>query len=101
MEIDLAYLPALDGAMACLQDEYLNRAHRTNFDYVKNETNLESVAGPLKWLTVDPQTSGGLLLSVPENHAEEILKRIKPFFDKTDFVGRVVARGQGPRLHFK
>jgi selenide,water dikinase len=58
----LSSLPLLPGTLECLERGVLNRAHKTNFDYVKSECNYEGVSEPLKNLTVDPQTSGGLLL---------------------------------------
>jgi selenide,water dikinase len=101
VEIETAQLPVLEGAMSCLENEFLNRAHQSNFDYVKSETNFGSVSEPTKWLTLDPQTSGGLLLSVNEGHAGEILTRIKPFFKNAAIIGRVISENKSERIRLK
>ncbi len=51
----------------------------------------------------DPQTSGGLLLGVPESHVEEILKRLKEIGSVASSVmGEVVAReASGRRLQIR
>ena len=67
-------LPSLPGAMALLQDEFLNRAHKTNRDYVSSEVLFDGILEAEGWLTVDPQTSGGLLLSVDRSAADALLQ---------------------------
>lgn len=82
-------LPRLPGAMVSLEKEILNRAHRTNWEYVKEKTVYRNLAEPLRWLTVDPQTSGGLLLSVGKKQAEEALNRLKNRFPSSQIIGEV------------
>lgn len=95
-EIDLQQLPVLPGAIELLQAEYLNRAHATNWTYVEPFTEYKSAtqaaSEALKWLTVDPQTSGGLLLSVPEQFASQVILRLAEQFPSSRVIGKVRAR---------
>jgi selenide,water dikinase len=83
-------LPVLPGARECLEKGILNRAHKTNSDYVKDETSFAGLPDATRWLFMDPQTSGGLLLSVPEAQADQALQRLRGRFPATAVVGRVV-----------
>lgn len=98
--ISLSALPTLTGALDLLQQEYLNRAHTTNWNYVEPHIQLpesmaQNILEPLKWLSVDPQTSGGLLLSIPENEADLAISKLKERFPKVSRIGRVEALDNG------
>ena len=93
LEIDTASLPTLDGALDLLRAEVLNRAHRTNLRYVEKEVDFGSVSQELRWLTLDPQTSGGLLFSVSETNADRALAAVRAKFPRSAVVGRVVKAG--------
>lgn len=89
-EINTALLPTISGAIECLEAECLNRAHHTNASYVKDKVQYaESVRAALRWLTVDPQTSGGLLLSVPKVYSNIVLTKIRSKFEKAAVIGEV------------
>jgi selenide,water dikinase len=83
-------IPLLPGALACLEKGILNRAHRTNFDYVKSEARLEGLAEAYRWLLMDPQTSGGLLLSIPAREAASAVVKLRGRFPATAIVGEVL-----------
>lgn len=93
-------LPMLPGTRDCLERGILNRAHKTNYDYVKGETSYEGVSEALKNLTVDPQTSGGLLLSIPAADAARAVARLVERFPRVSVVGEVVPEG-GARVEFR
>ena len=90
-EIAISTLPILPGARECLEQKILNRAHKTNWDYVQNEVRFTDKTDFSRSLVTDPQTSGGLLLSVPSARAEEIVKLLKIQFPATAIIGKVVA----------
>jgi selenide,water dikinase len=96
----LSSLPLLPGTLECLERGVLNRAHKTNFDYVKSECNYEGVSEPLKNLTVDPQTSGGLLLSVPAEQAALAMEKLRGRFPRVAVVGEVQPEGKS-RVTFR
>ena len=86
-------IPALPGALKLLAEDFLNRAHATNREYTKSGVSYaDAVTAPEQWLTLDPQTSGGLLLSVPEAQAEALSARLRVRFPVTQVIGRVTDR---------
>jgi selenide,water dikinase len=90
VEIDVRTLPTLEGAIDLLKAEVLNRAHRTNLRYVENEVDFAGTPQEYRWLTLDPQTSGGILFSVSEGQANEALAAVRRKFPRSSIVGRVM-----------
>lgn len=83
-------LPILDLALASLEKGFLTKAHRTNAEYTQKSVNLHaSIRDHEKLILFDPQTSGGLLLSVAENHAKSILERLQTRFQAARIIGKV------------
>ncbi|MCE7913842.1 MAG: selenide, water dikinase SelD [Nitrosomonas sp. PRO4] len=83
-------LPVLDLAFASLEKGYLTKAHRTNFEYARDCTVIHSDIGHIdKLIVFDPQTSGGLLLSVAANQAESIVTSLRARFHAADIIGNV------------
>ena len=101
-EIRLADLPVLPGARECIEEgEMLNRAHKTNGEYTQTECSWSEGAGWARWLTLDPQTSGGLLLSVPADQAARAVEQLKARFPRTAQIGSVTEPpSAGPRVRF-
>ncbi len=91
-EVSLAMLPALPGALECLARGTLNRAHHSNAAYAKPFVSYETASEQAKWLTVDPQTSGGLLLAVGEKDADRAIAGLRTRFPQTMRIGRVLAK---------
>ncbi len=87
--IDLKELPFLSGAEICLDAEILNKAHYSNADYVSKDVEYIEATATQRWLTVDPQTSGGLLLAVPQSASESVLEKLKQRFPQASIIGRV------------
>jgi selenide,water dikinase len=98
LQIDVGALPILPGAIECIEREFLNRAHYSNQSYVESRAIYEDVSQSMRWLTVDPQTSGGLLLSVPSSRAAEAERELRLRFPMTRRIGEVVP---GPGVQFK
>lgn len=89
LEIRTEALPRIKGAVECLANEMLNRAHKTNLEYVQAEIDYSRVAEIDQWLSLDPQTSGGLLLAIPEEQAQKALAKIQTRFPLARHIGRV------------
>jgi selenide,water dikinase len=103
LQIDIDAVPVMDGAL---------RMYRRGMSTGSNEFNRRLVAADTffsrklpSWheqLFYDPQTSGGLLVSIPEAGARE---RIDVLHDAgivhATQVGRVGARSEGPFLSFR
>lgn len=85
---NVSELPVLDGAMQAIKDKYLTRGDKSNRiytqEYVMNTGNIDEET---EHLIYDPQTSGGLLISVPEIYSEKLLRDLK---DNGDTVSRIV-----------
>lgn len=89
-EVEFDRVPRFDLARECIEKGFLTKAHRTNAQYVEKEVNLEGLQDWQKLLLTDPQTSGGLLLSVSADKAESLVRSLKARFSKASIVGRVV-----------
>lgn len=102
IQINSEAVPVITGAIECLEGKILNRAHRTNWEYVEREVDLGVLPEWKKWLLVDPQTSGGLLLSIPASQGEEALKKLRTRFPLSTIIGEVRSgSSDGPHLLVK
>lgn len=91
MNISFAALPILEKAFESLKADNLTKAHRTNCSYTKNCVSVDqSIDQTHSQIIFDPQTSGGLLLSVDSRLAEQILTKIKSRFKKATIIGEVI-----------
>lgn len=83
-------IPVFNKAFASLQAENLTKAHRSNESYTQSSIQYESALDPIeKKILFDPQTSGGLLLSVPGAKAVDLLQKIQARFPRASIVGEV------------
>jgi len=88
--IDYAKIPFLNGAsnyaeMGCLAGGVFD-----NLTYFEGQVKLErTLSEPEKMLLFDPQTSGGLLLGVPQDLLPEMLKRAEDISQPTWVIGEV------------
>jgi len=77
VEIDLAYVPLLPGARMCLENDLLPGAIERNQEYVMAWVCVEDAAAePMTPVLYDPQTSGGLLVSLPEDAARLYVEKL-------------------------
>jgi selenide,water dikinase len=96
-EIDMRQVPRLEGAEESLKREFLTKAHRTNREYTASFVDASALSPIEQLLLHDPQTSGGLLLSVAREKADAILARLKPAFTFSAVIGQV-NKFDGPRI---
>ena len=91
--IDIKNAPVIEDVFEYAQMGLVPAGAYRNRDYFKDRVVAEGVDEQYVDLAYDPQTSGGLLFSVNEKYAEEIMKRLKESLD-TDFalVGRVIEK---------
>ena len=94
VEVNTAALPFLEGALDLLRAEVLNRAHRTNLRYVEKEVDFGAVTQDLKWLTLDPQTSGGIVFAICEKDQAQALAAVKNKFPRSAVIGRVLKESE-------
>lgn len=82
-------IPTFNNTMNFLEKGFLTKAHRSNKDYVESEIYYKGLSDIEKQMIYDPQTSGGLLLSVQPELAEEILKSLNTKYKFASIVGEV------------
>lgn len=82
-------LPVFEKAWASLQEGFLTKAHRTNKDYTQATTRIELSAKQNPLILFDPQTSGGLLLSVAAESSKEVLNHLRSRFAAAQIIGEV------------
>jgi selenide,water dikinase len=103
LEIEAAAVPLLDGAIELSRAGFVTRAAATNLNYVESRLENRSKAEPALFdLLIDAQTSGGLLIAMPESGVERYVAEMERAgaADGWTRIGSVLARsGQiGVRL---
>jgi selenide,water dikinase len=94
IEIDAGAIPIIEGALALASAGLLTSGDKTNREYVGEDIEVaESVDKNLMKLLFDPQTAGGMLISVAEKRAEELLKSLNYNYKEARMIGRVLERG--------
>jgi len=93
LQISFDALPVLERAFDSLKADNLTKAHRTNHSYTKDQVKflaeLEKVESQILY---DPQTSGGLLLSVDSRFSNRILAKLRTRFQRAAIIGEVIPR---------
>lgn len=93
LELSASDVPLLEHADETLRKNILTKAHRSNTDYVGPHVRGREKVSPERWWALtDPQTSGGLLLCVEADQAEEVLDHIRRRFARASRIGKIVAR---------
>ncbi|MBC7386242.1 MAG: selenide, water dikinase SelD [Cryobacterium sp.] len=83
-------IPRFSRAMEFIRRGFLTKAHRTNREYTQGKVSFGFKDPDLEELFFDPQTSGGLLLSVSAEVAETMVGQLISRFPATAVVGKVL-----------
>ncbi|MBA2405768.1 MAG: selenide, water dikinase SelD [Bdellovibrionales bacterium] len=89
LKINHHSLPLFKLTLESLKASHLTKAHRSNLEYTQNFIKFARIEELEKQIYFDPQTSGGLLLSVSPEVAPLILKKLQASFPKTSIIGSV------------
>ncbi len=93
-EIDLSKVPVFAAAKICLEHEILGGAIERNQEYSMAWIRSPD-ASPYLPIIYDPQTSGGLLVALPEKKASAFVKEMhKRGHPHTAIIGKVVETGK-------
>jgi len=93
LEIDSARVPLIPGALECVRLGAVPGGLTNNRDFAECVVGAPPAIDPgLLTLFFDPQTSGGLLVALPESEAANIDQRRETFWQ----IGRVLPRGEHP-----
>ncbi|PYS75781.1 MAG: selenide, water dikinase SelD [Acidobacteria bacterium] len=94
LEIKAASVPLIPGASELAAAGMLTSGDKTNRGYVGDDVRLgEGINKELVSLLFDPQTAGGLLISIDAARADELLARLRETYADAARIGRVVERG--------
>lgn len=94
IEIFSDSVPIIDGALDYAKMGIIPEGMYNNLDYLKDKFTLASnVTQELQDVLIDPETSGGLLLSIPEKNVKEFISRIEEFTPYARVIGQVVDKG--------
>jgi selenide,water dikinase len=92
LQLQFEALPKFSGILDYLEKGFLTKAHRSNALYTEADVNSEKLSALQRLLINDPQTSGGLLLSVRKDKAADLVKQLQNSFTKTAIIGEVLPR---------
>lgn len=93
--IDHDHVPLLPEAEEYTSMGLIPAGAYRNREYIQEHVKIEETTDlPLEWedLFYDPQTSGGLLISLPADQAEEMVIRMKKAGEKAAVIGNVIEK---------
>jgi selenide,water dikinase len=93
--IESSALPILPDALDYAREYYLTAAAQRNRNAMAGKAELRGVDPALQELAFDPQTSGGLLIALPEEHATALCRAIQQDDPAAAIIGTV-----SPRLDY-
>jgi selenide,water dikinase len=93
LELYASRVPLLNGALECVRAGYIPGGLNNNRDFAECLVEYEgSVLDDVRALLFDPQTAGGLLISVPSEDAERLIESLAQAAVHAVEVGSVVTR---------
>ena len=94
IEIESGAVPLLEGALELASEGMLTSGDKTNRQYLGADVELApSVDENLIKLFYDPQTAGGMLVSIAADKAEALLRALGPHYPNARMIGRVLPAG--------
>ncbi|MBM4158603.1 MAG: selenide, water dikinase SelD [Ignavibacteria bacterium] len=92
-------IPVIEGAKWAISEKLLTRGDKSNRIYTKDMVlSRGRIETTLEHLLYDPQTSGGLLISVPESNAEKLLKDL---IENGDTHSKIIGMVEEPTEDYK
>ena len=98
-EIRSAAVPLLEGTLELAAEGKVPGGSRRNLGYAAPVTEFaEGVSEAMRLVLADAQTSGGLLLSLAPDRADEAVKRLRDAGREAAVIGALGSAGVGPRI---
>lgn len=88
LELNMERVPVLDGIPSLIEDGHVPGGTRDNWSAVEARTRLEVDGEQAQWILADAQTSGGLLVAVPEENSNAV----SDLLDDYDVINREIGR---------
>ena len=90
ISINPGALPILEGALELAAAGVITGADKTNRAYVGDDIEIdESVSKEMRRLLYDPQTAGGMLISISADRAPDLLARLRENYPRAEIIGTV------------
>lgn len=94
IEINAANVPLIDGALDMARRKMLTQGDKTNREYVGNDILIDTdITREMASLLFDPQTAGGMLISIDADKASALLARLLETYADASIIGRVAEKG--------
>jgi selenide,water dikinase len=94
IELDSRAVPLLEGALELAAQGMLTSGDKTNREYVGQDIEVaDSICKELRSLLFDPQTAGGMLISIHPERATDLLARLRENYSQAQVIGNVLERG--------
>ncbi len=94
MNFIFSKIPIFPKTLEYLQSGMITMAHRTNREYTISDIDIVQLSEIEALAIFDPQTSGGLFLSVDPLASKNILKQLQNRFPKAKIIGSVIPRSE-------
>lgn len=82
-------IPYIEEAKEYAQEFFISAGGQKNRKYLEKKVEFDNVPFWLQEIMLDPQTSGGLLFSIPEKYVGEIMDELNKLKIKSSIIGRV------------
>jgi selenide,water dikinase len=94
IELNSRAVPFLKGALELAAQGMLTSGDKTNREYVGDDIELGySIGKETRSLLFDPQTAGGMLISIDPERAPDLLARLRENYSQAEMIGRVLEQG--------
>lgn len=90
--IDSSALPLLPGALGFAEEDYVTGGGGRNRKYMEGKADISALSPALAEIVFDPQTSGGLLIAVADDTAQELCSSIRRDDPSAAIIGKVTDR---------
>jgi len=94
IELNAQQIPLIDGAYEMARRKMLTQGDKTNREYVGDDFLLDTdITKEMASLLFDPQTAGGMLISIAAEKADALLARLNETYADAAIIGRVTEKG--------
>ncbi len=88
-------VPLLEGALECVREGFIPGGLTANREFAECLVSYEdSVPQDVRTILYDPQTAGGLLISIAEEDADELLRELNEASVPAVMIGEVLTEGK-------
>ncbi|WP_197035198.1 selenide, water dikinase SelD [Oceanivirga salmonicida] len=85
-------IPILPDAYNLAKEFIITSSGQRNRNYFQDKIEFKTNDFALEEIMYDPQTSGGLLISIPSEYGEELLEKLNKLEIKSSIVGKVIEK---------